>query len=52
MLGANSSLIKRVLECYEIPKRQSIKSNGKHIDLIRELKPGERMEIECRVKHP
>lgn len=52
ILGVTPHVIHRALEFYRIPKRRSIKSDGKYIDLIRELKLFERIEMECRGKHP
>lgn len=50
--GVGESVIRRALRFHDIPKRRSIKLDGKHIDVIRRLKLGEPQELTCSVKHP
>ncbi len=50
--GVKSHLIHQALEFHKIPKRSSIKSDGKYVDQLRKLKIGERMEIVCDAKKP
>ena len=50
--GVKSHLIHQALAFHKIPKRSSIKSDGKYVDQLRKLKIGERMEIDCDAKKP
>lgn len=50
--GAGVRLINQALEYHDILKRPSIKSKGKHIDIIRRLKVAEPTEVTCSVRHP
>lgn len=52
VFGVKSHLIRQALEFHKIPKRSSIKSNGKYVDRLRKLNVGESIEIDCRAKKP
>lgn len=52
LFETNTDNVYGALRYYEIPKRVSINSNGKYIDRIRILAPGERIVMICTAKHP
>jgi len=52
VLGAASHLIEQALKFHRIPKRTSISTNGKYVDVLRLLEIEAAAEIECPAKHP
>lgn len=52
VFDTTSYVIFQALKFHEIPRRKSISTNGKHIDLLRELKIGDKTQMECRAKEP
>ncbi len=47
-----SNLIYQALNFHKIPKRSSIKLNGKYVDLLRQLEVSEKIEVDSDAKKP